>query len=144
MRLSFIEPSVEEFSILFDNNVLKRGGGLEDIVVFTNPRRSLSGGGLFSLLSGLVKRVAPVVKRILMPSALEFGQNVLNDLQTGKNSLKTSLKERGIQALKSTGRRILTGRGTRKRKRKNKTKRRKKTKRIKTNTGAYKDVFEMI
>ena len=143
MRLSFIEPSVEEFSLLFENNVLKRGGGLEDIVVFTNPRRSLSGGGLFSLLSGLVKRVAPVVKRVLLPSALEFGQNILSDLQSGKTDLKSSLKERGMQALKSTGRRILTGRGARKRKRKNK-KIRKRSKRIKTKTGAYKDVFEMI
>ena len=141
--MSFIEPSVEEFSLLFENNVLKRGGGLEDIVVFTNPRRSLSGGGLFSLLSGLVKRVAPVVKRVLLPSALEFGQNILSDLQSGKTDLKSSLKERGMQALKSTGRRILTGRGARKRKRKNK-KIRKRSKRIKTKTGAYKDVFEMI
>ena len=143
MRLSFVEPSADEFSILFDSNVLKRGGGIDDIVVFTNPRRSISGGGLFSLISGLVKRVAPVVKRILMPSALEFGQNVLSDLQSGKTNLKNSLKERGIQALKTTGRRILTGRGARKRKRKNK--KQKIRKRSKTNNnGTYKDVFEII
>ena len=144
MRVSFIEPSVEDFSLLFEDKGLKRGGAIEDISVFTNPRRGLNGGGLFSLLSGLVKRVAPVVKRIIMPSALEFGQNILSDLQTGKSDIKSALKERGMQALKSTGRRFLTGRGSRKRKRKAVKNKRKKTKRLKTKNEAYKDVFDMM
>ena len=149
MRVSFIEPSPEEFAIYFDNNILKRGGGLDDIAVFSSPRRGCNSAGLFSIVSGLVKRVAPVVSRAIMPSALEFGQNVLQDLQSGKTNLKGALKERGLEALKNTGRRILTGQGARKRKRRNMTKSKNKRLKKKRNKkprtmAAYKDVFDVL
>ena len=115
-RVAFIEPTLNEYQLLFGGPTIKRnyatGGALKDIDIFiAPPRRALQGGGIFSSLAGLVKRVLPFITKAVAPSAIELGQNVLSDLQQGKSNLRDSLKRRGIQALKSTGRRLVTGSG---------------------------------
>ena len=134
-RVAFIEPSLDEYLLLFGGPTARKkysvGGALNDIEIFTAPpRRALQGSGLFSSLAGLAKRVFPFLVKAIKPSALELGQNVLSDLQTGKSNLRDSLKRRGMEALKSTGRRIVTGSGKRRRRkrRKGRVEKRRKTK----------------
>ena len=85
---------------------------------------------------------------------MEFGQGVVSDLQKGDTSFRQTLKKRGLEAVKSSGRRLVTGAGRRKkRKRKNATKRKRtksgmdgrKTKRRRVSAKRnIKDVFQMI
>ena len=147
MRVAFVPPSLEEYRIVINSDPLKqqRGGALEDIEIFTAPRRSLQGGGIFSLLSGLVKKVAPFVAKAVLPSALEFGQNVVSDLKEGNMNIKSTLKQRGVEALKATGRRLLTGKGRRKNAKRNEKKQiRRRKKNSKRRSVRYKDVFSSI
>ena len=109
-----------------------RGGALEDIDVFRVYRPStLQGSGFLDIISKIGKFVLPAVKNIIAPAASEFAHNVIDDIMTGQ-SLKKTIKTRGVQGLKKIGSRILHGRGL-KHKRKKHIKRlsnRKKTKKV--------------
>lgn len=116
MRLTFVPPSEEEFRRLFLSTPLRRGGGLEDISIFYPTRRR--GGSVLSAISGVARRVLPFIFKALNPSAKEFGRAVLSDMITAERPLKESLKRHGIQAVKSTGLRLLKGSGKRRKSKK--------------------------
>lgn len=126
MRITFIQPTECEFKSLFLSTPLRKGGGIEDINIFQPKypsllRKSRRGGGIFSFLT---KRVLPFIFKAAKPSAKTFVSSVLNDLTTGKRPIKESLKKHGIQALKDTGRNLISGSGKvvrRRRRRRNKS-----------------------
>ena len=119
MRVTFTPPSENEFKQLFLASPLKKGGGLEDINVF-QPRGIpyRRGSGIFSILSGVAKRVLPFLIKATKPAAREFGSSVVKDILK-KKPLRQSLKKNGIKALKKTGVRLVRGTGKVRKKRKN-------------------------
>ena len=112
MRVLFIPPSQNDFKklLLGAETGLKNksGGGLSDISVFTPYMPTRRGGGIFSTIA---QNIIPFLTKTLKPVAQEFGANVARDVLIDKKNLKSSLKNRCAQALKSTARRIVTGRG---------------------------------
>lgn len=143
-RVAFIPPSAAEFANIFDVSPIKiqRGGASSDIEIFKAPARSLKGGGLFSSLAGVVRKVLPFVAKAFVPAAVDMGQGVLKDLSKGRRNLKESLKKRGIKALKSGSRRLLSGGGRRRAKKKKKNTLKKKS--MPCNRIKYDDVFGPI
>ena len=127
MRVTFAPPSENEFKHLFLSSPLKKGGGLDDINIFQPrgiPHRR--GSGIFSILSGVAKKVLPFLVKAAKPAAKEFGSSVLKDV-LNKKPLGQSLKKHGVKALKKTGARLIRGSGkVRKVKKKNLKKKKKK------------------
>ena len=116
MRVTFTPPSENEFKHLFLASPLKKGGGLEDISIFQPkgiPHRR--GSGIFSILSGVAKRVLPFLIKAAKPAAQEFGSSIVKDVLR-KKPLRQSLKKNGIKALKKTGLRLVRGSGKMKKK----------------------------
>ena len=92
------------------------GQGQGDINIFRRyrPNRLTRGQGLLSILSQVGKRALPFLKEWVLPSAKEYGKNVLSDVIGGK-TLKSSLKSRGKESLQNLGQKIVKGRGSKKR-----------------------------
>ena len=132
MRVVFEPPTEEEFIELFF--FTPQGGSLKDITVYS-PR----GGGLFSVLGGLLRKAAPFLMKTIAPAAVEFGKGVLDDV-VGREPFKQSLKKRGLDALRGVGKKLVEGGGGgRRRKEIRRNKKRKK------NIIRYKeDVFSML
>merc|ERR1712215_361703 len=82
------------------------------------------------ILSQIGKRALPFLKEWVLPSAKEYGKNVLTDVISGK-TLKSSLKSRGKESLQNIGKKIM---GSGSRKRKASTLKRKKLKRLRRTT----------
>ena len=111
MRITFTPPTESEFRQLFLSTPLKKGGGLEDINIFQPkgiPYRR--GSGIFSILSGVAKKVLPFLMKAAKPAAQEFGSSVVRDVLK-KKPLRKYLKKNGIKALKKTGMRLIKGSG---------------------------------
>lgn len=147
MRVAFNPPTVREFGVLFSP---QRGGSLGDIRVFQTPRMHQRGGGLFSIISGLVRKATPFLMKTVAPAALNFGKNVISDVVSGEGNLKTSLRNRGRQALTGVGKEALrkiargggrVGNKTRRASTKNKKKRKAKTGKCSYNKN---DVFSLF
>ena len=78
MRGAFVPPSLEEFRLIINSDAVKmqKGGALATTKLFSPPKRSLQGSGIFSSLSGMAKGVAPfIVKngRMKLRACMEFG-----------------------------------------------------------------------
>ena len=144
MRVIFTPPTEAEFTKLLGTLTLKKGGGLDDITIFqpysTSLRGRQRGGGFFSFISGVAKRVLPFLFKAAKPAVKEFGSSVVQDIIKGDVPIKKSLKKHGIRALKNTGERLIKGSGKIKKKQKtNVSKKLKKTlKKIKTETSKKK------
>ena len=104
MRVVFEPPTEEEFIELF----LLKGGSLQDIKVY-NPPIHPRGGGLFSVLGGLLRKAAPFLLKTIAPAAVEFGKGVLDDVGSGREPLKQSIKRRGVDALRDVGKKLVGG-----------------------------------
>ena len=114
-RVAFVPPSENDFKILFDRDkthVSRRGSGLSDITVFSPPApiRYRKGAGIFSAISGIAKRVIPLLFRAAKPAVKEFGVNMVKDI-VSKRPIKKSLKKHGLRAVRKTGRNLLRGSG---------------------------------
>ena len=119
MRVTFVPPSESEFKHLFLSSPLKKGGGLEDINIFRPqgiPHRR--GSGIFSVISGVAKKILPFLMKAAKPAAQEFGSSVVRDVLRKKKPLRQSLKKNGLKALKKTGMRLVRGSGKIKKKKK--------------------------
>ena len=135
MRIVFEPPTEEEFLELFF--FPKEGGSLKDIRVY-NPYSHPRGGGLFSVLGGLLRKAAPFLMKTFTPAAVEFGKGVLDDIGSGREPLKQSIKKRGLDALRGVGKKLVGGG---KRRINNKCAKKRKRRR----TDVYKgDVFTML
>ena len=123
MRVAYIYPSASEFDIIFKNedNFIK-GGGLSDIKTYHQ-----RGGSLFGILGRLLRNSIPFIKRIILPEVGTLAQNVTRDVSNGvplRDTLKQSLKRSAI----NVGKRVVTGRGGKKRLIKRKIKKQRKIK----------------
>ena len=108
VKIQYIPTSETIFKKLLDNTNsvknLKGSGSVQDISYFQNSTPYIRGSGWFG-------RVAfPIFKKYIAPGLLDLGSKVLSDVNSGKK-FKSSLKSRGIDSLKSTAKRILTGQG---------------------------------
>ena len=108
VKIQYIPTSETVFRTLLDNansvKNLKGSGSVQDISYFQNSSPYIRGSGWFG-------RVAyPIFKKYIAPGLLDLGSKVLSDVNSGKK-FKSSLKSRGIESLKSTAKRILTGQG---------------------------------
>ena len=112
MRIAFTPPTENEFKQLFLFSPLRKGGGLEDISIFT-PKglQYRRGSGILSFISGVAKRVLPFLIKAAKPAAMEFGSLVVNDVVQGKHPIRKSLKKNGLKVLKKTGLRLMKGSG---------------------------------
>jgi hypothetical protein len=83
--------------------------------------RRQRGYGIGSIFASIGRWLLPFAKKYVLPSAVEMAKNVASDVMNSggnlKESLKDSLKERGIQALKNTASNIMTQSGSGRRRR---------------------------
>ena len=124
MRIAFTPPTEGEFKHLFLSTPLRKGGGLDDISIFTPkglPYRR--GSGVLSFISGVAKRILPFLMKAAKPAAKEFGSSLIKDVVTRKKPLRKALKKNGLRALKKTGLRLISGAGKKIKKKKKKRKR---------------------
>ena len=115
--IAFKTLSEQDFNALSNSfSPIISGEGQGDINIFRRYRNNkLSRGrGLWSILSQVGRRALPFLKEWVLPSAREYGKNVLSDVMAGR-ALKSSLKTRGKESLKNIGSRIVTGKGSKKR-----------------------------
>ena len=78
---------------------------------------------------------------IIAPSALTFGRNVLDDISQGDGNIKSSLKKRGLEAVRDAGARLARGGGKRKKRKQKQTSGRS----VKRKKKCYKgDVFSIV
>lgn len=107
MRVVFEPPTEEEFVELF----LHKGGSLQDIRVYNPYHQQIHprGGGLFSVLGGLLRKAAPFLVKSIAPAAVEFGKGLLEDIGSGREPLKRAIKRRGIDALRGVGKKLVGG-----------------------------------
>ena len=149
MRVPFQAPSEYEFYKILGGFA---GGGLGDIrsVHFNEYRGHQRGAGIFASLASLARKAIPFIIKNVGPSASQFTRDVLSDVATGNQSIKTSLRNRGISALKDVGTRILKGGKKRKRRvrdtgKRNNKKRKKSTSCTKKKKKSIKkDIFSLI
>ena len=107
--IAFKTLSEQEFNSISNSfSPIISGHGQGDINVFRRykPNRVTRGQGLLSILSQIGKRALPFLKEWVLPSAKEYGKNVLSDVIGGK-TLKSSLKSRGKESLQNLGQRIV-------------------------------------
>ena len=137
--------------ILRGSPTSKRGGALGDIRVFEAPYH-VRGSGLLSVLRGIGRKAIPFLLKHVAPTASRMVKDVFSDLQEGKG-IKSSLRSRGVSALKDVGKSVLDNRGggrirrgLRRRRRREPSKKRKKNKKRKgTCVKRYKrDIFDSM
>ena len=113
-RTIFAAPSEKDFLLLFSNNALHiKGGSLADISSFKSNLHYQRGSGFWSFLK---KNVLPFLIKKTSPHAMEFVKGVASDAITGNANLRSSLKTRGIHALKGVGKELVSGGRVRKKK----------------------------
>ena len=121
----------------------KRGGALSNIRVFEAPYH-VKGSGLLSVLRGIGRKALPFLMQHVAPSATRMVKDVISDLQEGKN-IKSSLRSRGVSALKDVGRSVINKQGGRRRRRTTQIKKRKrKTPRRQCVKRYKRDVFDSL
>jgi len=115
VRAPFVPPTVEEFMVIFEQpeSQIKpfRGGSLGDISVYRPYDNYRRGAGLLSFLGNIGKRLIPFVSKLVKPALLDFGSGVIDDMRQGNDSLRSSLKKRGVEAVKHIGARAMRGGG---------------------------------
>ena len=113
VRTQFIPLDEQVFSELFKQNRVLYGGIYnDDIKIFTAKSPYIRGSGFFTRIA------IPLFKRIIAPNLIEFGSNFLSDITSGE-SAKSSAKRRGLESLKKTAKKLLTGKGRKIKKKKN-------------------------
>ena len=117
VAIAFKTLSEQDFNALSNSfSPIISGHGQGDINIFRRYRNNklARGRGLWSILSQVGRKALPFLKEWVLPSAKEYGKNVLSDVMAGR-ALKSSLKTRGKESLKNIGSRIMTGKGSKKR-----------------------------
>ena len=136
VRAHYVPVDASVFRSLFKEDSLLHGGRIDDdISVFKPGSHYLRGSGWFSRIA------VPIFKKYIAPNLFEFGSNFLSDMASGE-SPKSSLKRRGLESVKKTAKKIITGRGRKMRTAKRKSKKRliKKKKSNKPKLGGRKTV----
>ena len=136
VRTQFIPFDEQVFRDLFKQNRVLYGGIYnDDIKIFTSNSKNIRGSGFFTRIA------IPFFKRVIAPNLIEFGSNFLSDITSGE-SAKSSAKRRGMESLKKTAKKLLTGQGRKNKKRKTSCcKTKTKTKRRNVKKKSYKPKF---
>ena len=116
--IAFKTLSEQEFNSISNSfSPIISGHGQGDINIFRRNRHNglARGQGLLSILSQIGRKALPFLKEWVLPSAKEYGKNVLSDVVGGK-TLKSSLKTRGKESLQNIGQRFMKGQGSKRRK----------------------------
>ena len=116
--IAFKTLSEQEFNSISNSfSPIISGQGQGDINIFRRNRHNglARGHGLLSILSQIGRKALPFLKEWVLPSAKEYGKNVLSDVISGK-TLKSSLKTRGKESLQNIGQRFMKGQGSKRRK----------------------------
>ena len=124
VRTVYTPTDEHVFSALFKQGRLVGGGFNDNIKIFAPKSHYIRGSGWFS------RTAIPLFKKFIAPNLIDFGTNFLSDINSGK-SAKSSAKKRGMESLKKTVKKVLTGQGRRIKKKKmscTKTKKRKTSK----------------
>jgi len=115
VRAPFVPPTTEEFMVIFEQpeSQIKqfRGGGVGDISVYKSYDHYRRGAGLLSFLGNIGKRLIPFVSKLVKPALLDFGSGVIDDMRQGNTNLRSSMKKRGVEAVKHIGARAMRGGG---------------------------------
>ena len=106
VRTHYIPADEQVFRTLLKQDRLVGNGFNGDIKIFTPKSPYIRGSGWFS------RTAIPIFKKIIAPNLIDFGSNFLRDITSGK-SAKSSAKKRGMQSLKKTVKKVLTGQGRR-------------------------------
>ena len=117
VAIAFKTLSEQDFNALSNSfSPIISGQGQGDINIFRRYRNNklARGRGLWSIMSQVGRKALPFLKEWVLPSAKEYGKNVLSDDMAGR-VLKSSLKTRGKESLKKIGSRIVKGKGSKKR-----------------------------
>ena len=106
MQTLYTPPDEQVFRLLFKQDRLVGGSLNGDIKIFTPKSPYIRGSEWFS------RTAIPLFKKFIAPNLIDFGSNFLKDITSGK-SAKSSAKKRGMQSLKNTVKKVLTGQGRR-------------------------------
>ena len=106
VRTLYTPTDEQVFSALFKQDRLVGGGFNDDIKIFAPKSRYIRGSGWFT------RTAIPLFKKFIAPNLIDFGSNFLSDITSGK-SAKSSAKKRGMESLKKTVKKVLTGQGRR-------------------------------
>ena len=104
VRSVYVPVADHVFRALFKEERLLHGGRYDDLSVFRSNPPYIRGSGWFT-------RVAiPLFKKYIAPNLIEFGSNFSSDINSGV-SAKSSAKQRGLESIKKTVKKVITGRG---------------------------------
>ena len=106
VRTLYIPTDEQVFSALFKQDRLVGGGFNDNIKIFAPKSRYIRGSGWFT------RTAIPLFKKFIAPNLIDFGSHFLSDITSGK-SAKSSAKKRGMESLKKTVKKVLTGQGRR-------------------------------
>ena len=111
VRTVYTPTDEHVFSTLFKQGRLVGGGFNDNIKIFAPKSQYIRGSGWFS------RTAIPLFKKFIAPNLIDFGTNFLSDINSGK-SAKSSAKKRGVESLKKTVKKVLSGQGRRIKKKK--------------------------
>jgi hypothetical protein len=94
------------------------GGGVNDDLLFYKAARLRQKGyGLGGFFSSLARRFLPFATKYIVPHAKKALLNVANEVLDGNRSIKESLKDNALSAIKNVGRDIVGQSGSGRRRR---------------------------
>ena len=103
VRTHYVPVDASVFRNIFKETPILYGGKFdEDISVFRPDQTYIRGSGWFTRIA------LPYFRKHIVPNLIEFGSNVLGDINSGQ-SAKTSAKRRGLESLKKTTKKIMSG-----------------------------------
>lgn len=142
MRYAYIPISVEDYDSIFNSETIPEGGGgLDSIRVYNPSGHYAKGGGLWSFIKGVGRRVLPFLKKYVLPGLYNVGSSVVSDVSQGNTTLRDSLKRRGLEEVERAAGRAARGGSARSVKRGRVTKSKPRKKRRNESLNIYNDVF---
>jgi len=90
-------------------------GGFSDGRVYFSGVRRQRGAGLGGIFGAVARHLVPFFKKFIIPHAATAVGAIASDIASKKQSLSSSLKEHGKQALKRVGTQIISQSGSGKR-----------------------------
>jgi hypothetical protein len=107
MRVIYIAPRTEDFSVLFTKPAY-RGGGSDEIQAFNSPVFYQRGSGLFSVIGSLLRRSIPFLRSVFLPTVADVGRNIAKKYSEGM-SFREAAKQEAMTGAKDLGARVLKG-----------------------------------
>jgi len=93
----------DDIELFFRRLPTQRGSGMMDDgrMYFAGVRRQ-RGAGIGGIFGSIARRLLPFAQKYIMPHAMEYAKNVVNDLSEGRK-IGESLKENASTAFKNAG-----------------------------------------